>query len=177
MSTPTRVPPHVAGGRWLAGVASRPGQIRGYWRRGQPAPVQVSCRFDVVMVVGYTLTQAVLDELRSSGQMIGPVLYDHGAETSSWLVPVRPGAAWQMPFTVLLTAPADGREPPLVAMPAPGVGRVGSLEWLVQPDGSGTLTRHSDLAVALRLARPALNRSGPAASPGRLSNSHAWRTS
>ncbi|MEV7601653.1 hypothetical protein AB0O91_30250 [Kitasatospora sp. NPDC089797] len=177
MRTLARVPPHVLGGRWLAGVSSRPGHIQAGWRRGGPALLPVSCRFDVVIVVGTALTRAVVDELHGSGQVIGPVLYDHGAETSSWLVPVRPGAAWQMRSTVLLTALADGRDPPLVALPAPGVGRVASLEWLVQPDGSGTLTRHSDLAVALRRARPALNRSVPAASPGLVSNSHAWRTS
>ncbi|MFI9157516.1 hypothetical protein [Kitasatospora aureofaciens] len=165
MRTLARVPPHVLGGRWLAGVTSRPTQIQGQWRCGRPAPVQVSCRFDVVMVVGEALTRTVLAELRDSDQVIGPVLYDHSAETSSWLVPVRPGAAWQMPFTVLLTAPADGREPPLVAMPAPGVGRVGALEWLVQPDGSGTLTRHADLAVALRRARSGLNSSSQARRP------------
>ncbi|MBD0692465.1 hypothetical protein [Streptomyces sp. CBMA123] len=157
----TRPPSHVLGGAWLAGVSSNPGQIRGMWRCGQPAPIQVSCRFDVVAIVGAALTRAVVDELRASEHAIGPVLYDHGVHVSSWLVPVRPDLDWQMSSTTLLTAPADGSEPPLVAMPAPGVGRVGVLEWLVEPDGTGMLTRHSDLAVALHRVRAVVRRSSP----------------
>ncbi|MFF0409681.1 hypothetical protein ACFYUY_04505 [Kitasatospora sp. NPDC004745] len=156
MSALARVPPHVLGGRWLAGVSSTPSTITDQWRHGQLAPVQVSCRFDVVRVHGESLTTALVAELYASGLPLGPVLYDHGARQSYWLVPVRPGTAWQMRDTCLLTVPEDGGPPPAVLMPAPGVGRVGSLQWLVTPDGTGTLTGYDVLAVALRRARGSL---------------------
>ncbi|MFF2657684.1 hypothetical protein ACFVUH_10015 [Kitasatospora sp. NPDC058032] len=159
MSVRRIAPPHVLGGRWLAGVSSTPHTITDLWRDGRLAPVQLSCRFDAVLLFGGDLTAAVVAELTSNGIAPGPVLYDHGDKRSYWLVAVRPGAGWQMRDTDLLTAPEDGSEPPTLLMPAPGAGPVGPLQWLVIPDGSGRLTNHEDLAVALRRARTALERS------------------
>ncbi|MEU3559696.1 hypothetical protein [Kitasatospora sp. NPDC006786] len=154
----TRIATHVLGRRWLAGVSSTPRTITDLWRSGSLAPVQLSCRFDAVLIAGAVLTHAVLAELDESGLPLGPVLYSHGDQVSYWLVPVRPGAGWQMHGTVLLTEPEDGGDPPSVLMPAPGTGRLWDRQWLVDPDGSGTLTRHEHLAVALRRTRRALER-------------------
>ncbi|MFD4394334.1 hypothetical protein [Kitasatospora sp. NPDC058478] len=153
-----QIPPHVLGGLWLAGVSSTPSTITDLWRHGQLAPVRLTCRFDAVRVHGEALAAALVAELQSSEMPFGPVLYDHGTKQSYWLVPVRPGTAWQMKDTCLLTAPEGGSEAPSVLMPAPGVGQVGSLQWLITPDGSGTLTSYEALAVALRRARAALAR-------------------
>ncbi|WP_316521172.1 hypothetical protein [Kitasatospora brasiliensis] len=163
----TRIAPHVLGRRWLAGVSSTPCTTTDLWRSGSLAPVQLSCRFDAVLVATAFMTQAVLAELDESGVPPGPVLFSHGDQTSCWLVPVRPGADWQLRGTVLFTEPEDGGEPPSVLMPAPGSGRVWGMQWLVDPDGSGRLTRHRDLAVALRRARRALEFGGRRKDPDR----------
>nr|BEK65730.1 hypothetical protein KPHV_29570 [Kitasatospora purpeofusca] len=149
-ATRLRPPPHVLGGRWLAGASSDPRFIYGAWTRGRAALIPVSCRFDAVRVDDVSRTCAMVEELRTAGLVTGPVLVDHDARTSYWLVPVRPDALWAMRDTELLT---DRGDRPVVAMPAPGVGQVEGREWLVAPDGSGALTPHADLAVALRRAR------------------------
>ncbi|MEV7936620.1 hypothetical protein AB0O82_10795 [Kitasatospora sp. NPDC088264] len=151
--TSARIAPHLLGRNWLAGVSSNPHTITDRWRSGSAALVQLSCRFDAILVAGADLTSAVVAELHTSGVPLGPVLYDHGDRVSFWLVPVRPGLVWQMNGTMLLTGPADGGEPPSLLMPAPVARRVGQRQWLVPPDGSGHLTRHEDLAVALRRVR------------------------
>ncbi|MFE2724077.1 hypothetical protein [Kitasatospora sp. NPDC059327] len=154
-ATRLRPPPYVLGRRWLAGASSDPRFIYGAWTRGRAALVPVSCRFDAIQVDDVSRTRAMVEELRTSERVTGPVLVDHGARTSYWLVPVRPDALWAMRDSELLT---DRGDRPMVAMPAPGVGQVDGREWLVDPDGSGALTAHADLAVALRLARMAEGR-------------------
>ncbi|MFJ4668924.1 hypothetical protein [Kitasatospora purpeofusca] len=149
-ATRLRPPPHVLGGHWLAGSSSDPRFIFGAWTRGRAALIPVSCRFDAVRIDGVSRASAMVEELRTAGRVTGPVLVDHDAQASFWLVPVRPDAFWAMRDSELLT---DRGDRPTVAMPAPGVGPVEGREWLVEPDGSGALTPHADLAVALRLAR------------------------
>ncbi|WP_406200084.1 hypothetical protein OH807_18540 [Kitasatospora sp. NBC_01560] len=145
--------PYLPGRYWLAGVSSNPQTIADEWRGTGLAKVQLSCRFDAIQVAGAARTSAVVAELHTSGVPLGPVLYDHGEQVSFWLVPVRPGLTWQMNDTALLIEPADDGEPPSLLMPPPGPRRMGQRQWLVSPDGSGRLTRHEDLAVALRRVR------------------------
>ncbi|MFF2954963.1 hypothetical protein ACFVVU_26895 [Kitasatospora sp. NPDC057965] len=146
-------PTPPAGWRWLAGVDTDPRFALGQWERGRAALVRLGCCFDAVRVADDGETAAIIADLRAAGRPVGPVLVDWATRTSTWLVPVRRLPLWDLRGTELLTG---DDETPAILMPPPAPGETGGMSWAVRPDGSGRLTCHLDLAVALRRVRPRL---------------------
>ncbi|MFF8769095.1 hypothetical protein [Kitasatospora sp. NPDC015120] len=142
-----------AGWRWLAGVDTDPRFALGQWERGRAALVRLGCRFDAVRVADGGETAAIVADLHAAGRPVGPLLVDRQTRTSTWLVPVRRLPSWDLRGTELLTG---DDEAPAILMPPPTPGETNGMYWAVRPDGSGRLTSHLDLAVALRRVRPRL---------------------
>ncbi|MFJ6140123.1 hypothetical protein [Kitasatospora sp. NPDC092286] len=147
----------VLGGWWLSQTTDDPDLTRQLWRQGPLAEIPVGIRFNIIRMSS-DLGRAAIEDMQSAGLPQGPVLLDHSNCRCDWLVTIRPTQVWGMRGTELLTGPGtgSGTEALTVPMPVPGVGRVDHLEWLVEPDGTGLLTRPEDLAVAIRRSRERL---------------------
>ncbi|MFB7470541.1 hypothetical protein [Kitasatospora sp. NPDC056184] len=143
----------VRGGWWLAQASGDTARARLLWSQGLLAEIPIGIHFDVVRLLSLPLGQAAVEDLRAAGRRPGPVLLDHVRRYSFWLVAIERGE-WGVPEAELLSCRA-GRLPQAIPVPGTGVGRVGGREWLVEPDGTGLLTRPGDLAVAIRRARAA----------------------
>lgn len=142
---------------WLAAAAADPERCRRRWARRGGGLVELSAgtRWDA-LVLPAPLGLESLAVLHRTGSRVGPVLFDRGAGSVSYLVATGASGAWV--GTGVRTLGAGAR----LAAPRPdAVG--GEVRWLVPPDGSGILTdlgrlesaMHEAVALGVRLPVPA----------------------
>jgi hypothetical protein len=134
------------GAEWLAAAAPDPRACGREWDRGNGTVLlQAGRHWDVVSVPRHLglLTLDILwyDPLR----VPGPTLVDSAAHRVGFFVPPDPAGHWTGPGV------RHGGKGSWIAVPPP-YRAAGSLEWLVPPDGSGTLHPPLTLKSALRQA-------------------------
>lgn len=131
---------------WLVSVAPDPAACRREW---ECSPLGVTLlpagrAWDVLILPG-PLGYPTLDVLTRCIDNPGPVLADFGENRMGFFVP--PGTAQRWLGTGVRTA-GHGT---WIVVPYPG--RVGGgVRWLIQPDGTGTLTDPSLLELAMHEA-------------------------
>ncbi|MET9804737.1 hypothetical protein [Streptomyces sp. NPDC006368] len=133
---------------WLVSAAPDPGVCRWEWER-HPAGVALlpaGRRWDV-LIVPAGLGGPTLDVLSRLVDRPGPVITDTWGARMGFFVPPGTAARW-----VGTGTRAAGRGTWIV-VPYPGPGRgTGRTRWLVQPDGTGTLTDPALLELAMHEA-------------------------
>ncbi|MFF2620121.1 hypothetical protein [Kitasatospora sp. NPDC058046] len=149
------------GAAWLASANRDPQAAMDQWKAGRLAAIETGEVFNVVRVGDVRTGRAALADLWHADVPVGPVLHNRAEGCVEFLVTIRADTAWDMPQTRLIGRPAEGREPLSVAMPAPGMQRLGGRSWLVLPDGERRPTDPADLAVALRRACARLRHDHP----------------
>ncbi|WP_328479446.1 bifunctional DNA primase/polymerase [Streptomyces sp. NBC_00377] len=131
---------------WLAAVAPDPEACRWEWERN---PLGVALlpagRAWDVLTLPSELGYPTLDVLTRILGRPGPVLVDFGDDRMGFFVP--PGTAARWLGTGIRTAGTGT----WIVVPYPGRSTRG-VRWLVQPDGSGTLTDPSLLELAMHEA-------------------------
>ncbi|GAB7104791.1 hypothetical protein JCM4814A_31050 [Streptomyces phaeofaciens JCM 4814] len=137
---------------WLASVAPDPESCRWEWERNPlgVALLPAGRAWDVLILPG-ELGYPTLDVLTRILDRPGPVLVDFGDDRMGFLVP--PGTAARWIGTGIRTAGAGT----WIVVPYPGRSTRG-VRWLVQPDGSGTLTDPALLELAMHEAAASLAR-------------------
>ncbi|POX55260.1 hypothetical protein C3489_11980 [Streptomyces sp. Ru71] len=135
---------------WLASVAPDPEACRWEWERSPlgVALLPAGRAWDVLVLPG-ELGYPTLDVLTRILDRPGPVLADFGDDRMGFFVP--PGTASRWVGTGIRTA---GRGTWIV-VPYPGRS-TGAVRWLVEPDGSGTLTDAALLELAMHEAAAGL---------------------
>ncbi|MFF9243254.1 hypothetical protein ACF1AL_30910 [Streptomyces sp. NPDC014801] len=141
---------------WLASVAPDPEACRWEWERNPlgVALLPAGRAWDVLILPG-RLGYPTLDVLTRILDRPGPVLADFGDDRMGFFVP--PGTASRWVGTGIRTA-GNGT---WIVVPHPGRS-AGTIRWLVEPDGSGTLTDAALLELAMHeaAAGPAGGRGG-----------------
>ena len=141
---------------WLASVAPDPDACRWEWERNPlgVALLPAGRAWDVLILPG-RLGYPTLDVLTRILDRPGPVLADFGDDRMGFFVP--PGTASRWVGTGIRTA-GNGT---WIVVPHPGRS-AGTVRWLVEPDGSGTLTDAALLELAMHeaAAGPAGGRGG-----------------
>jgi hypothetical protein len=141
---------------WLASVAPDPEACRWKWERNPlgVALLPAGRAWDVLILPG-GLGYPTLDVLTRILDRPGPVLADFGDDRMGFFVP--PGTASRWVGTGIRTA-GNGT---WIVVPHPGRS-AGTIRWLVEPDGSGTLTDAALLELAMHeaAAGPAGGRGG-----------------
>jgi hypothetical protein len=141
---------------WLASVAPDPEACRWEWERNPlgVALLPAGRAWDVLILPG-GLGYPTLDVLTRILDRPGPVLADFGDDRMGFFVP--PGTASRWVGTGIRTA-GNGT---WIVVPHPGRS-AGTIRWLVEPDGSGTLTDAALLELAMHeaAAGPAGGRGG-----------------
>ncbi|MGV9630452.1 hypothetical protein [Streptomyces sp. NPDC003487] len=141
---------------WLASVAPDPDACRWEWERNPlgVALLPAGRAWDVLILPG-RLGYPTLDVLTRILDRPGPVLADFGDDRMGFFVP--PGTASRWVGTGIRTA-GNGT---WIVVPHPGRS-AGTIRWLVEPDGSGTLTDAALLELAMHeaAAGPAGGRGG-----------------
>lgn len=135
---------------WLASVAPDPAACRWEWERNPlgVAPLPAGRAWDVLILPG-ALGRPTLDVLTRILDRPGPVLVDCGDDRMGFFV--TPGTADRWLGTGIRTAGAGT----WIVVPCPGRS-AGNVRWLVQPDGTGTLTDPALLELAMHEAAAAL---------------------
>lgn len=140
---------------WLASVAPDPEACRAEWQRNPlgVALLPAGRLWDVLILKGM-LGYPVLDAVTGFVERPGPVLADFGDARIGFFVP--PGTAARWAGTGIRCA---GRGTWIV-VPCPGraTGATGGARWLIEPDGSGTLTDPAVLELAMQEAAARLAR-------------------
>ncbi|MFF8477870.1 hypothetical protein [Streptomyces sp. NPDC015414] len=139
---------------WLVAVAPDPEACRWAWERN---PLGVTLlpagrSWDVLILPG-ELGYPTLDVLTRVLDRPGPVLVDFGDSRVGFFVP--PGTAARWLGTGIRTAGSGT----WIVVPYPGRA-TRTVRWLVQPDGSGTLTDPALLELAMHEAAAVLARGG-----------------
>ncbi|MEV6805835.1 hypothetical protein [Streptomyces sp. NPDC051132] len=131
---------------WLASVAPDPLACRREWERDLRgvALLPAGKAWDVLIVPG-DLGYPTLDVLTRVLDRLGPVLADPGDGRVGFFVP--PGTAARWLGTGIRTAGTGT----WIVVPYPGRAARG-VRWLVEPDGSGTLTDPALLELAMHEA-------------------------
>ncbi|MFE1339020.1 hypothetical protein ACFW6K_15230 [Streptomyces sp. NPDC058733] len=141
---------------WLASVAPDPDACRWEWERNPlgVALLPAGRAWDVLILPG-RLGYPTLDVLTRILDRPGPVLADFGDDRMGFFVP--PGTASRWVGTGIRTAGSGT----WIVVPHPGRS-AGTIRWLVEPDGSGTLTDAALLELAMHeaAAGPAGGRGG-----------------
>ncbi|MGW0131997.1 hypothetical protein [Streptomyces sp. NPDC003299] len=141
---------------WLASVAPDPEACRWEWERNPlgVALLPAGRAWDVLILPG-RLGYPTLDVLTRILDRPGPVLADFGDDRMGFFVP--PGTASRWVGTGIRTAGSGT----WIVVPHPGRS-AGTIRWLVEPDGSGTLTDAALLELAMHeaAAGPAGGRGG-----------------
>ncbi|WP_406391787.1 hypothetical protein [Streptomyces sp. NBC_00887] len=134
---------------WLASVAPDPAACRWEWERNPQgiALLPAGKRWDVLILPG-ELGYPTLDVLTRLIDRPGPVLADFGESRMGFFVPPGTAARW------LGTGIRGAGEGTWIVIPYPGR-TVGGVRWLIQPDGSGTLTDATVLELAMHEAAAA----------------------
>ncbi|MFJ6770129.1 hypothetical protein ACIQOV_03970 [Kitasatospora sp. NPDC091257] len=149
------------GATWLASANRQPAWAMDQWKAGRLADIETGDLFNVVRVSDVQTGRAALADLWQADVPVGPVLHNRADQCIEFLVTTRAATQWDMPQTRLIGRPAYERDPLSVAMPAPGMQRLGGRSWLVLPDGERRPTDPADLAVALRRAGARLRHGHP----------------
>ncbi|MER6689167.1 hypothetical protein [Streptomyces minutiscleroticus] len=136
---------------WLASAAPDPAACRREWRHNPlgVALLPAGRLWDVLILPG-DLGCATLDVLTRCVGRPGPVLVDFGDSRMGFFVPPGTAARW------LGTGVRGAGEGTWIVVPYPG-GSVGTVRWVVLPDGSGTLTDPALLELAMHEAAAALS--------------------
>ncbi|MDQ0793685.1 hypothetical protein [Streptomyces sp. B1I3] len=145
---------------WLASVAPDPDVCRWEWERDPQgiALLPAGKRWDVLILPG-ALGYPTFDVLTRLLDRPGPVLADFGDARLGFFVPPGTAAHW------LGTGVRGAGQGTWIVVPYPGR-TVGGVRWLIQPDGSGTLTDPVVLewamheAVAVRRAHGGVREEG-----------------
>ncbi|MFE6037291.1 hypothetical protein [Streptomyces sp. NPDC056452] len=134
---------------WLASVAPDPAACRWEWERNPQgiALLPAGKRWDVLILPG-ELGYPTLDVLTRLIDRPGPVLADFGDARMGFFVPPGTAARW------LGTGIRGAGQGTWIVIPYPGR-TVGGVRWLIQPDGSGTLTDATVLELAMHEAAAA----------------------
>ncbi|MEE1664979.1 hypothetical protein ACWDR2_38050 [Streptomyces sp. NPDC003631] len=140
----------MQGVEWLAAAAPDPQACKREWERGAGTVLLEAGRHWDVVSVPRQLGLLALDILWYDPlQTPGPTLVDSAAHRVGFFVPPDPAGHW---------TGADVRHASKgswVAAPPP-YRSAGSVEWIVPPDGSGTLHPPLTLELALRQANETL---------------------
>ncbi|WP_031227052.1 hypothetical protein [Streptomyces roseochromogenus] len=140
----------VRGVEWLAAAAADPRACTGDWDHGKGIALLEAGRLWDVLSVPDRLGLLTLDLLWRPGMSVpGPTLIDTAAGRVGFFLPPDPSAGWKGADLRYATKGA------WVAVPPP-YRPARFLEWLVPPDGTGTLHSPGALAGALRQADGAL---------------------
>ncbi|MBT2401201.1 hypothetical protein [Streptomyces sp. ISL-100] len=148
---------------WLADAALDPAACATQWRHHQPdvALLPAGRRWDVV-ITPERLGFAILQALNTCRLRPGPVLFDACARLTGFFVP--PGATTSRPAPGIRCAGKGS----WIATPWPRPTR-GRLQWLVLPDGNGSL---NDLPTLEHLLHDATTPTAyPAPRPGSMRGS------
>ncbi|MFG2550511.1 bifunctional DNA primase/polymerase [Streptomyces sp. NPDC048581] len=149
---------------WLAAAAEDPGSCKRQWDKGADAVLLEAGQLWDVLSVPEHLGLGALDLLRRARRRAsGPVLVNCGARRVGFFLPPDPVTKWVGPGVRHVGRGSWVAVPP----PARSAGR--RLEWLLPPDGTGTLY---DPGLVERALREAV---GTAAVPRRLSRAWAGR--
>ncbi|MBO1415109.1 hypothetical protein J0670_10895, partial [Streptomyces sp. FH025] len=119
------------GATWLASANRDPEAAIGQWKAGRLADIETGELFNVVRVSDVQKGLAALTDLWQADVPVGPVLHNHADGCVEFLVTTRAADGWDMPHTHLIGRAEDGDPPLTVAMPAPGMQRLGGRSWLV----------------------------------------------
>ncbi|MER6711617.1 MULTISPECIES: hypothetical protein [unclassified Streptomyces] len=131
---------------WLAAAATDPQECKREWDHGTGTAVVEAGRYWDVLSVPDRLGLLALDILwRDPLKVPGPTLVDSAARRVGFFLPPDPVSEW-IGFGVRHVGRGSW-----VAVPPP-YRPAGRLEWLVPPDGTGTLHRPGALESALREA-------------------------
>ncbi|MBT2384022.1 hypothetical protein [Streptomyces sp. ISL-11] len=134
--------------QWLARAAFEPAVATALWAQGQPAPLMVGRRWDLVRL-DFRLATAVITQLKTRGDHIGPYVMGGVERAMWWLLPL--GSARRLVGVPDVIPYRRGAE---LFAPPPG-GYAGDRMWVL-PDGEDgrrhVLTSADDLREALRAA-------------------------
>jgi hypothetical protein len=131
---------------WLAAAAKDPRQCKREWDHGTGTALLAAGRYWDVLSVPDRLGLLALDLLWSDPLKVpGPTLVDVMARRVGFFLPPDPSGQW-VGFGVRHVSRGSW-----VAVPPP-YRPTGRLEWLVPPDGTGTLHCPTTLEQALRTA-------------------------
>ncbi|MDG9720497.1 hypothetical protein [Streptomyces sp. DH24] len=132
---------------WLVSVAPDPDACRWEWERSPHGVTLLPAgkAWDV-LILPADLGCPTLDVLTRVLRRPGPVLADFGDARTGFFVP--PGTADRWLGTGVRTAGLGT----WIVVPFPGRATTGQVRWLVQPDGSGTLTDPGLLELAMHEA-------------------------
>ncbi|MFE0515065.1 hypothetical protein [Streptomyces sp. NPDC058964] len=140
----------MRGVEWLAAAAADPRACKWEWDHGDGIALLEAGRFWDVLSVPDRLGLLTLDLLwRPSLPVPGPTLVDTAARRVGFLLPPDPSAQW---VGAGLRYATKGS---WVAVPPP-YRSARSLEWLIPPDGTGSLHLPGTLEQALRQANGTL---------------------
>ncbi|MFD9504583.1 hypothetical protein [Streptomyces sp. NPDC060035] len=139
---------------WLASAAPDPDACRWEWERNPQgiALLPAGKRWDVLILPG-ELGYPTLDVLTRLIDRPGPVLAGFGDSRMGFFVPPGTVARW------LGTGVRGVGQGAWIVIPYPGR-TVGGVRWLIQPDGSGTLTDATVLELAMHEAAAARSAHG-----------------
>ncbi|MEU9747360.1 hypothetical protein [Streptomyces niveus] len=145
---------------WLASVASDPDACRWEWERNPHgvALLPAGKRWDVLILPG-ELGYPTLEVLNRLVDRPGPVLADFGDARLGFFVPPGTVARW------IGTGVRGAGIGTWIVVPYPGR-TGGGVRWLVQPDGSGTLTDPPLLELAMHEAAAGIAGSARGADDG-----------
>ncbi|MFF0777454.1 MULTISPECIES: hypothetical protein [unclassified Streptomyces] len=145
----------MRGVEWLAAAAADPRACKWEWDHGDGVSVLEAGRFWDVLSVPDRLGLLALDLLwRPALPVPGPALVDTTAGRVGFFLPPDPAGGW---VGAGLRYATKGS---WVAVPPP-YRSARSLEWLIPPDGSGTLHAPGTLEAALRQANGVLAVTAP----------------
>ncbi|GAA2271026.1 hypothetical protein GCM10010415_41980 [Streptomyces atrovirens] len=129
---------------WLAAAATDPQECKREWDHGKGTALLAAGRYWDVLSVPDRLGLLALDILwRDPLKVPGPTLVDVTARRVGFFLPPDPASEW-VGFGVRHVGRGSW-----VAVPPP-YRPAGRLEWLVPPDGAGTLHAPGPLELALR---------------------------
>ncbi|MFE2512692.1 hypothetical protein [Streptomyces naganishii] len=140
----------VYGVEWLAAAAPDPRACKRTWDEGDGVALLAAGRFWDVLSVPDRLGLLALEMLWQPALPVpGPTLVDTAAHRVGFFLPPDPGSGW------IGAGVRHASRGSWVAVPPP-YRPARSLEWLVPPDGTGSLHRPAALESALRLANGTL---------------------
>ncbi|UXY25735.1 hypothetical protein [Streptomyces sp. HUAS TT20] len=150
-------PMWMQGVEWLAAAAANPRACKWEWDHGEGVALLEAGRFWDVLSVPDRLGLLTLDLLwRPSLPVPGPTLVDTVVRRVGFFLPPDPSGQW---VGAGLRYATKGS---WVAVPPP-YRSARSLEWLIPPDGTGSLHGPGTLEMALRQANGTLAVLGPQA--------------
>ncbi|WP_280663998.1 MULTISPECIES: hypothetical protein [unclassified Kitasatospora] len=156
-------PPYVLGAHWLARANRDHKAVLLGWTRNELVDIRLGVRFNAVRVTNHRLGTAALGQLQQVADAVGPVgpvIFNDALRCVEFLIPYSSTALWDMNETQFLRGNENVKHTPVLRCPPPGKGPVKGRRWLIEPDGTGTLTHPHNLAAALRAGRRILHGRG-----------------